>query len=101
MIFVSSFQSFCKRYENFLMVIFDKKPKFYSGLDAQLEISILKVIYYWFTPRFSSTAFAIYKISLRNFIQSRKHPTFDVKDCEKFEFRYILNYLIDDSLNPT
>ena len=59
-------------------------------MDVQPEISILKGIYYVFTPRFSSIAFGIYKRSLRNFIQSRKHKTFDGK---VFEFRYISYFL--------
>ena len=84
-----------------LRVIFDQWSKLNLGFDVEPEISILKVIYYLFKPRFSSITFVIYNKSLRNFLQSRKHPTFDVKDCEKFEFRYILSYLIDDSLNPT
>ena len=42
---VSWFQSFGKKYENDLRVIFDQWPKSSLGLDVRSEIPILKVIY--------------------------------------------------------
>ena len=43
--FVSWIQSFGKRYENDLRVIFDQWPKLNLGFDVEPEIWILKVIY--------------------------------------------------------
>ena len=41
-IFVCSYLSFGKRYENKLKLIFDQWPKFYMGLKVESEIQIVK-----------------------------------------------------------
>ena len=54
---VSWFQSFGKKYENDLSVIFDRGPKLIIGFNVQQEIQILKVILYLPRPFCSTLRF--------------------------------------------